>query len=138
MQKSGKICRQCRKFPKLFINPADFIIQFYFRLKEYVKRQKLADIKAEKEQKKLLKDRAKMDIETINENNILPHRPSLLTFKGRIKPSQTFSDIVGTISTNATARRRGSSAVCRKALAKKAITDDFKVVEVILNNKINN
>lgn len=93
----------------------------------------MADIRAEKEQKKLLKDRAKMDIETINENNILPHRPSILTFKGRMKPSQTFSDIVGTISTasNATTRRRGS-AVCKKALARKAVTDDFKVVEVMI------
>ncbi|KAK0080984.1 hypothetical protein PV325_012990 [Microctonus aethiopoides] len=101
------------------------------RFKEYVKRQKIADLRAEKEQKKLLKDRAKLDIETINENNILPHRPSILTFKGRMKPSQTFSDIVGTISTasNATTRRRGS-AVCRKALAKKAVADDFKVVEI--------
>ncbi|XP_063995498.1 pre-mRNA splicing regulator USH1G isoform X1 [Diachasmimorpha longicaudata] len=99
------------------------------RLKEYVKRQKMADIRAEKEQKKLLKDRAKMDIETINENNILPHRPSILTFKGRVKPSQTFSDIVGTISTNTAARRRGSSAVGRKVQARKAV-DDFRVVEI--------
>ncbi|KAH0540415.1 Usher syndrome type-1G protein homolog isoform X1 [Cotesia glomerata] len=103
------------------------------RLKEYVKRQKIADIKAEKEQKKLLKDRAKMDImDTINQESVLPHRPSILTFKGRMKPSQTFSDIVGTLSTASnTARRRGNGAVCRKALAKKAVaTDDFKVIEI--------
>lgn len=104
-------------------------------MKEYVKRQKIADIKAEKEQKKLLKDRAKMDImDTINQESVLPHRPSILTFKGRMKPSQTFSDIVGTLSTASnTARRRGNGAVCRKALAKKAVaTDDFKVIEVII------
>ena len=102
-----------------------------FRLKEYVKRQKTADLRAEKEQKKLLKDRAKMDIESMNENNVLPHRPSILTFKGRVKPSQTFSDIVGTISTTKSGNttRRGS-AVCRKALARKAVADDFKVVEI--------
>ncbi|KAG8040489.1 hypothetical protein G9C98_002485 [Cotesia typhae] len=102
-------------------------------LKEYVKRQKIADIKAEKEQKKLLKNRAKMDIiDTINKESVLPHRPSILTFKGRMKPSQTFSDIVGTLSTASnTARRRGNGAVCRKALAKKAVaTDDFKVIEI--------
>ncbi|XP_034948415.1 Usher syndrome type-1G protein homolog [Chelonus insularis] len=100
------------------------------RLKEYVKRQKMADIKAEKEQKKLLKDRAKMDIESINEDSILPHRPSILTFKGRMKPSQTFSDIVGTISTASNTTRRHGSAVCRKALARKAVADDFKVIEI--------
>ncbi|KAF7993461.1 hypothetical protein HCN44_010056 [Aphidius gifuensis] len=101
------------------------------RLKDYVKQQKIADIRAEKEQKKLLKDRAKMDIEMLNEHNVLPHRPSILTFKGRVKPSQTFSDIVGTLSTasSATSRRRGNGAVSRKALAKKAV-DDFKVVEI--------
>lgn len=78
----------------------------------------------------------------INEHNVLPHRPSILTFKGRVKPSQTFSDIVGTLSTasSATSRRRGNGAVSRKALAKKAV-DDFKVVEVFIDNnlfKINN
>lgn len=98
---------------------------FIFRLKEYVKRQKIAEIKAEKEQKKLLKDRAKIDTESTNDN-VLAHRPSILTFKGRVKPSPTYSDIVGT----GTGTKRQGSAVHRKALARKAV-DDFKVVEVI-------
>lgn len=83
----------------------------------------MAEIRAEKEQKKLSKDRTKLDLATVNETGILPHKPSMLTFKGRVKPSPTFSDIVGT-----TAKKQGS-AVCRKALARKAV-DDFKVVEV--------
>ncbi|XP_011297339.1 Usher syndrome type-1G protein homolog isoform X2 [Fopius arisanus] len=99
------------------------------RLKEYVKRQKMADVKAEKEQKRLLKDRVKADIETICEHYALPHKPNVLTFKGRVKPSQTFSDIVGTISINATNRRQGNSAVGRKVQARKAL-DDFRVVEI--------
>ena len=88
-----------------------------------MKKQKMAEIRAEKEQKKLSKDRTKLDLATVNETGILPHKPSMLTFKGRVKPSPTFSDIVGT-----TAKKQGS-AVCRKALARKAV-DDFKVVEV--------
>ncbi|XP_012137439.1 SAM_USH1G_HARP domain-containing protein Sans isoform X2 [Megachile rotundata] len=90
------------------------------RLKEYIKKQKMAEIRAEKEQKKLSKDRTKLDLTTVNEVGSLPQKPSILTFKGRVKPSPTFSDIVGT-----TAKKHGS-AVCRKALAKKAV-DDFKV-----------
>ncbi|XP_043282833.1 Usher syndrome type-1G protein homolog isoform X2 [Venturia canescens] len=106
------------------------------RLKEYVKRQKSADIRAEKEQKKMLKDRTKMDIELLNEHNVLPHRASVLTFRGRVKPSQTFSDIVGTISTaNTGTTKRKGSAVCRKALARKAVADDFKVVEIEQDGK---
>lgn len=99
------------------------------RLKEYVKRQKTAEMKAEKEQKKLLKDRAKIDTESANDN-ILPHRPSILTFKGRVKPSPTYSDIVGT----GTGTKRQGSAVHRKALARKAV-DDFKVVEIEVDGK---
>ncbi|XP_051170717.1 pre-mRNA splicing regulator USH1G [Leptopilina boulardi] len=99
------------------------------RLKEYLKRQKIAEIKAEKEQKKLLKDRAKIDTESTNDN-ILPHRPSILTFKGRVKPSPTYSDIVGT----GTGTKRQGSAVHRKALARKAV-DDFKVVEIEVDGK---
>ena len=101
------------------------MIKFFLfhRLKEYVKRQKMAEIRAEKEQKKMLKDRAKLNVELVNDNNILPHRPSILTFKGRVKPSPTYSDIVGT------GTKKQGSAVHRKALARKAI-DDFKVVEV--------
>ena len=83
----------------------------------------MAEMRAEKEQKKLFKDRAKLDVESVNDNNILPHRPSILTFKGRVKPSPTYSDIVGT------GTKRQGSAVHRKALARKAV-DDFKVVEV--------
>lgn len=83
----------------------------------------MAEIRAEKEQKKLSKDRTKLDLATVNETGILPHKPSMLTFKGRMKPSPTYSDIVGT-----TVKKQGS-AVCRKALARKAV-DDFKVVEV--------
>lgn len=83
----------------------------------------MAEVKAEKEQKKLLRDRSQLDLAALNETGILPHKPSILTFKGRMKPSPTFSDIVGT-----TAKKHGS-AVGRKALAKKAV-DDFKVVEV--------
>ncbi|CAK9822959.1 pre-mRNA splicing regulator USH1G [Anthophora retusa] len=98
------------------------------RLKEYMKKQKIAEIKAEKEQKKLSKDRTKLDLATVNETGILPQKPSMLTFKGRVKPSLTFSDIVGT-----TAKKHGS-AVCKKALAKKAV-DDFKVVEIEVNGK---
>ncbi|XP_050592852.1 pre-mRNA splicing regulator USH1G isoform X2 [Bombus affinis] len=98
------------------------------RLKEYMKKQKMAEIRAEKEQKKLSKDRTKLDLATVNETGILPHKPSMLTFKGRVKPSPTFSDIVGT-----TAKKQGS-AVCRKALARKAV-DDFKVVEIEVNGK---
>jgi len=86
-----------------------------------MKRQKMAEIRAEKEQKKLIKDRARSDFDTVNELNA--QRPGILTFRGRMKPSPTFSDIVGT-----TTRRHGST-VCRKALAKKAV-NDFKVVEV--------
>ncbi|KAL0122406.1 hypothetical protein PUN28_007256 [Cardiocondyla obscurior] len=95
------------------------------RLKEYMKKQKMAEIKAEKEQRKLIKDRAKSDFDVINE---LSSRPGVLTFRGRMKPSPTFSDIVGT-----TTKKHGST-VCRKALAKKAI-NDFKVVEVEVNGK---
>ncbi|XP_015608076.1 Usher syndrome type-1G protein homolog [Cephus cinctus] len=91
------------------------------RLKEYIKRQRVAEVRAEKEQKKLLKDRAKLDVDYMNETNILPHRPSILTLKGKVKPSPTFSDIVGT--------KRQGSAVSRKAQARKAL-DDFKVVEI--------
>ncbi|XP_033212850.1 Usher syndrome type-1G protein homolog isoform X2 [Belonocnema kinseyi] len=98
------------------------------RLKEYLKRQKMAEMRAEKEQKKLLKDRAKLDVETVNDHNILPHRPSILTFKGRVKPSPTYSDIVGT------GTKRQGSAVHRKALARKAV-DDFKVVEIEVDGK---
>ncbi|XP_068984121.1 pre-mRNA splicing regulator USH1G isoform X1 [Bombus flavifrons] len=98
------------------------------RLKEYMKKQKMAEIRAEKEQKKLSKDRTKLDLATVNETGILPHKPSMLTFKGRVKPSPTFSDIVGT-----TVKKQGS-AVCRKALARKAV-DDFKVVEIEVNGK---
>ncbi|CAL7946772.1 unnamed protein product [Xylocopa violacea] len=98
------------------------------RLKEYMKKQKMAEVKIEKEQKKQSKDRTKFDLATVNETGILPHKTSMLTFKGRMKPSPTFSDIVGT-----TAKKHGS-AVCRKALAKKAV-DDFKVVEIEVNGK---
>ncbi|KOC61059.1 Usher syndrome type-1G protein like protein [Habropoda laboriosa] len=98
------------------------------RLKEYMKKQKMAEIRAEKEQKKLSKDRTKLDLATVNETGILPQKPSMLTFKGRVKPSLTFSDIVGT-----TTKKHGS-AVCKKALAKKAV-DDFKVVEIEVNGK---
>ncbi|XP_034191605.2 SAM_USH1G_HARP domain-containing protein Sans isoform X1 [Osmia lignaria lignaria] len=98
------------------------------RLKEYMKKQKTAEIRAEKEQKKLSKDRTKLDPTMANEVGILPQKSNILTFKGRLKPSPTFSDIVGT-----TAKKHGS-AVCRKALAKKAV-DDFKVVEVEVNGK---
>lgn len=97
------------------------IAKIFLRLKEYVKKQKMAEMRAEKEQKKLMKDRTKSDLDTMNEIN--GQRLGVLTFKGRTKPSPTFSDIVGT-----TAKRHGST-VCRKALAKKAI-NDFKVVEV--------
>lgn len=93
------------------------------RLKEYMKKQKMAEIRAEKEQKKLSKNRTKLDLSTVDEIGILPHKHTVLTFKGRVKPSPTFSDIVGT-----TTKKHGS-AVCKKALAKKAV-DDFKVVEV--------
>ncbi|XP_012058051.1 PREDICTED: Usher syndrome type-1G protein homolog [Atta cephalotes] len=96
------------------------------RLKEYMKKQKMAEIRAEKEQKKLIKDRAKSDFDAMNELN--SQRPGVLTFRGRMKPSPTFSDIVGT-----TTKKHGST-VCRKALAKKAI-NDFKVVEVEVNGK---
>jgi hypothetical protein len=88
-----------------------------------MKRQKMAEIRAEKEQKKLIKDRARSDFDTVNELNA--PRPGILTFRGRMKPSPTFSDIVGT-----TTRRHAGSTVCRKALAKKASVNDFKVVEV--------
>ncbi|XP_076235094.1 SAM_USH1G_HARP domain-containing protein Sans [Calliopsis andreniformis] len=98
------------------------------RLKEYMKKQKMAEIKAEKEQKKLSRDRSQLDLTTVNETGMLPHKPSILTFKGRVKPSPTFSDIVGT-----TAKKHGS-AVGRKALAKKSV-DDFKVVEIEMNGK---
>ena len=89
----------------------------------------MAEVKAEKEQKKLSRDRTQLDLATVNETGILPHKPSILTFKGRVKPSPTFSDIVGT-----TAKKHGS-AVGRKALAKKTV-DDFKVVEVKQTFKI--
>lgn len=82
----------------------------------------MAEIRAEKEQKKLIKNRARSDSEAMNELN--SQRSGVLTFKGRIKPSPTFSDIVGT-----TTKRQHGSTVCRKALAKKAASD-FKVVEV--------
>ncbi|KAI4484835.1 PREDICTED: Usher syndrome type-1G protein homolog [Polistes canadensis] len=98
------------------------------RLKEYMKKQKMAEVKAEKVQKKLLKDRSKSDLDTLHETNILAHRPALMTFKGRIKPSPTFSDIVGT-----TTKKHGS-AVCRKALAKKAV-DDFKIIEIEVDGR---
>lgn len=83
----------------------------------------MAEIRSEKEQKKLSKNRTKLDLATVNETCVLPHKPAMLTFKGRMKPSPTFSDIVNT------SNKKHGSAVCRKALAKKAV-DDFKVVEV--------
>jgi hypothetical protein len=96
------------------------LLRSVHRLKEYVKRQKVAESRAEKEQKKMLKDRARLDCDG---NGILTHRPCISTFKGRLKPSPTYSDIVGT------ATKRQGSAVGRKALARRAV-DDFKVVEV--------
>ncbi|KMQ96527.1 usher syndrome type-1g protein [Lasius niger] len=86
----------------------------------------MAEIRAEKEQKKLIKNRARSDFDAMNELN--SQRSGVLTFKGRMKPSPTFSDIVGT-----TTKKHGST-VCRKALAKKAASD-FKVVEVEMNGK---
>lgn len=86
-----------------------------------MKRQKMAEMRAEKEQKKLIKDRARSDLDTMNEMN--GQRLGVLTFRGRMKPSPTFSDIVGTTT------KRNGSTVCRKALAKKAV-NDFKIVEV--------
>ncbi|XP_029170481.1 Usher syndrome type-1G protein homolog isoform X2 [Nylanderia fulva] len=64
------------------------------RLKDYMKKQKMAELRAEKEQKKLIKNRARSDFDTMNELN--SQRSGVLTFKGRMKPSPTFSDIVGT------------------------------------------
>ncbi|KAG7210565.1 hypothetical protein KM043_012083 [Ampulex compressa] len=98
------------------------------RLKEYMKKQRMAELRAQKEQKKLMKDRIKSELDTVNENSILPHKPSILTFKDRIRPSPTFSDIVGT-----TTKRHGST-VCRKALARKAV-DDFKVIEIEVDGR---
>ncbi|XP_011498308.1 PREDICTED: Usher syndrome type-1G protein homolog [Ceratosolen solmsi marchali] len=95
------------------------------RLKEYVKRQKVAESRAEKEQKKMLKDRARLESDG---NGILTHRPCISTFKGRLKPSPTYSDIVGT------ATKRQGSAVGKKALARRAV-DDFKVVEIEVDGK---
>lgn len=86
-----------------------------------MKKQKTAEMRAEKEQKKLIKDRAKSDLDTMNEMN--GQRLGVLTFRGRMKPSPTFSDIIGTTT------KRNGSTVYRKALAKKAV-NDFKVVEV--------
>lgn len=80
-------------------------------------------MKAEKEQKKLMRDRAKLEVDTVNEQNMPPQKQSILTLKGRLRPSQTYSDIVGTAS------KHHGSAVSKKALAKRAV-DDFKVVEV--------
>ncbi|XP_020707846.1 Usher syndrome type-1G protein homolog isoform X2 [Athalia rosae] len=98
------------------------------RLKEYAKRQKSAEIRAEKEHKKLLKDKTRMmDIDSA-EPAILPHRPSILTFRGKIKPSPTFSDIVS----GGTKRQGG--AVGRKIQARKA-ADDFKVGEIEMDGK---
>lgn len=99
------------------------------RLKEYAKRQKMAEVRAEKEQKKLIKDKNRMmDVDTM-EPNILPHRPSVLTFKGKVKPSPTFSDIVS----GGTSKRQGGSAVGRKVQARKA-ADEFRVGEVCRNS----
>ncbi|XP_076633594.1 SAM_USH1G_HARP domain-containing protein Sans isoform X1 [Colletes latitarsis] len=92
------------------------------RLKEYMKKQKMA----EKEQKKS-KDRTKSDL-TIPNESFPSQKPGILTFRGRVRPSPTFSDIVGT------AAKKNGGAVYRKALAKKAV-DDFKVVEVETNGK---
>ncbi|XP_072748861.1 pre-mRNA splicing regulator USH1G isoform X2 [Anoplolepis gracilipes] len=72
------------------------------RLKEYMKKQKMAELRAEKEQKKLIKNRVRSDSEAMNELN--SQRSGVLTFKGRMKPSPTFSDIVGT-----TTKRHGST-----------------------------
>lgn len=92
------------------------------RLKDYIKRQKMAEVRAEKEQKKFIKDRTKSNLDTMNKLN--SQRSGLLTFKSRIKPLPTFSDIVGT-----TTKTVHGSTVCRKALAKKTV-NNFKVVEV--------
>lgn len=99
------------------------------RLEEYARRQKLAEVRAEKEQKKLLKDKNRMmDIDSA-EPAILPHRPSILTFRGKIKPSPTFSDIV-----SGGTKRQGGSAVGRKVQARKA-ADEFKVGEIEMDGK---
>ncbi|KAJ8678595.1 hypothetical protein QAD02_014382 [Eretmocerus hayati] len=94
------------------------------RLKEFVKRQKLAEVRAEKEQRRLLKETG---------NAILVHPTSgpsaTTTFRGRLKPPPTYSDIVGTAT-----KRHETSAVGRKALARRAV-DDFKVVEIEVDGK---
>ncbi|XP_014207986.1 Usher syndrome type-1G protein homolog isoform X1 [Copidosoma floridanum] len=97
------------------------------RLKDYVKRQKVIESRVEKEQKKLLKAR-------LGENNGDPQgfaRPGSVacTYKGRMKPPPTYSDIVGTATT-----RRPIGAVGKKALARRAV-DDFKVVEIEVDGK---
>lgn len=98
------------------------------RLKEYLKRQRAAELRAEKEQRKLLKDRAKLDVGCIIQPSIIPLRPNMLTSKVRVKPSPTFSDIVGT------GTKKQGSGVRKKALARKAL-DDFKVVEIEVDGK---
>lgn len=85
-----------------------------------MKKQKMAEVRAEKEQKKFIKDRSKSSLDTMNKLN--SQRSGILTFKGRVKPLPTFSDIVGT-----TTKTAHGSTVCRKALAKKTV-NDFKVV----------
>lgn len=93
------------------------------RLKEYVKRQKVAEVRAEKEQKKFLKNHQNGEsVELIN--GTLSHTNGVTTFKGRMKPSPTYSDIVGTAT-----KRHHVGILGKKALARRAV-DDFKVVEV--------
>ncbi|XP_020300498.1 Usher syndrome type-1G protein isoform X2 [Pseudomyrmex gracilis] len=97
------------------------------RLKDYLKKQKMAEVRAEKEQKKFIKDRTKSSLDTMNKLN--SQRSGILTFKSRMKPLPTFSDIVGT-----TTKTVHGSTVCRKALAKKTV-NNFKVVEVEMNGE---
>ncbi|XP_023313642.1 Usher syndrome type-1G protein homolog isoform X1 [Trichogramma pretiosum] len=107
------------------------------RLKEYVKRQKLAESRAEKEQKKLLKQQQQQQQQQMQQtatqgelvNGTLSHTNGVTTFKGRMKPSPTYSDIVGT------ATKRHAGIVGKKALAARRAVDDFKVVQIEVDGK---
>lgn len=108
------------------------------RLKEFMKRQKSAEVRAEKEQKKLMKLNNKTAIASRGHDDqlllssaillggkngkLVPS--TLISYKSKLaRPSPTYSDIVGT------ATKRQGSAVGRRALARRN-DEEFKVVEV--------
>lgn len=89
-----------------------------------MKRQKLAELRAEKEQKKLLKGSNGNGVAATLRPLSAQQQQQPATLKARPRPSPTYSDIVGTAT-----KRHVPVGGKRAALARRP-ADDFKVVEV--------